>query len=435
MKISKHIKFCATLLGLTMGIAHSPAKAQMAYAINDNLDRQLIRFDVATPGNITIVGTLLADGVPIELDSLDFSLSDGNLYGYSYQYDEIFRVDPATGVLTSAAISNVVAHSRGLGFEFQPVSGGFRLVTDARDNYAFNAAFVGTAQAPLAYAPGDVRFGTAPLVGDIAFANTVLGATTTALYGIDYGTDSLVRIGGNPAAADGTANDPALGQIHTIGALGFNTGDFIGFDIANVNGADTGFAILTADATPASPRLYRVNLTTGAATQVGTIGGGVSLFGFALQPSRVSGVIQFEGQQAPAAPKTVRLTFKPLAGQTITVVREIPASGAFSLLGIPAGTYTLNAASERFLAKNITVTVSGATTNAGTILLRAGDANNDNFVDIADLLLLIAHYNQTQPNIQYLEAADFNGDSSNDIQDLLLLIANYNTQGDTIPSP
>lgn len=430
MKIHKQLKFYAAMLALAG--TQCSANAQTAYAINDNLDRQLIRFDVATPGNVTVVGTLLADGFPIELDALDFSLSDGNLYGYSYQYDEIFRVDPATGVLTSAAISNVFTRSRGLGFEFQPVSGGFQLVNDAGDNFRFTSAFVGAVQTPLAYAPGDVRFGTTPRVGDIAFANSVVSATTTALYGIDYGTDSLVRIGGNPATADGTANDPAVGRVHTIGALGFNTSDYIGFDIANVGGVDTGFAILTPPATPTSPRLYRVNLTSGAATQVGTIGGGVALFGFALQPSQVNGMVQFEGQ-TQALPKTVRLTFQSSTGQNISVLREVPASGMFSLVGVPAGTYTLNISAERFLAKNLAITVTSATTDTGTILLRAGDANNDNFADIQDLLLLIAHYNQAAPSAEYLEATDFNSDTRNDIADLLLLIANYNAQGESLP--
>ena len=50
--------------------------------------------------------------------------------------------------------------------------------------------------------------------------------------------------------------------------------------------------------------------------------------------------------------------------------------------------------------------------------------------DIADLLLLIAHYNQTQSSGNYLEAADFNGDGANDSADLLLLIGNYNQMGD-----
>lgn len=62
--------------------------------------------------------------------------------------------------------------------------------------------------------------------------------------------------------------------------------------------------------------------------------------------------------------------------------------------------------------------------------LRAGDANDDNAVDIADLLLLVGAYNQVAPSANYLEAADFNCDNANDIADLTLLISNYNQFGD-----
>jgi len=63
-------------------------------------------------------------------------------------------------------------------------------------------------------------------------------------------------------------------------------------------------------------------------------------------------------------------------------------------------------------------------------LLRAGDANNDNAADLADLLVLLRAYNKVSPNAGYHQAADFNFDGANDILDLLLLIGNYNQMGD-----
>jgi hypothetical protein len=426
------MNFGAAVLGLLGLLAHGTANAQTAYAINNSDIRQLIRFDVTAPANVTIVGSLLADGVPIEVDALDFNLNDGKMYAYSYQYDEIFQVNPTNGVLTSVRGSNLFTHSPGLGFEFNPVNGGFRLINDYGDNFSYNTSWVGTANTRLAYAAGDPRAGTAPLVGDVAFANNIPGATSTTLYGIDYGTDSLVRIGGNPGTSDGTPNDPAAGRVFTVGALGFNTGDFVGFDIDSSRGAEVGYAILTPPTAENSPRLYRVNLTTGASTLVGNIGSTVALYGLTIQPPRLSGTVQFEGLTAPTG-KTVTLTFKPTVGQPITVTRPLDAAGTFSLLGIPFGTYTLNASSVGFLARNAAVTVSGDTTNAGTLTLRAGDVNGDNFADITDLLALIAHYNAVSPSAEYLQAADFNADGSNDISDLLLLIGNFNAVGDSLP--
>lgn len=421
-----------TALGLVGMLLSGAVQAQTAYAINNNDIRQLVKFDVASPGTVTVVGSLLAEGVPIELDALDFNLRDGELYGYSYQYDEIFRVNPANGVLTSVRSSNLFTHSRGLGFEFNPVNGGFRLLTDYGDNFTYSTAWAGTAQTRLAYATGDPRFGTTPLISDGAFANNVQGASTTTFYGIDYGTNSLVRIGGNPLMTDGSANDPAAGRVFTVGALGLDTNDFVGFDIDSRNGTDTGYAILTAIATPTQPKLFRINLTTGAGVQIGNIGGGVPLFSLAIQPPKVTGIVQFEGLPTPTA-KTVTLTFKPSIGQAFTVTRTVGATSAFSLSGVPAGTYTVNASAVGFLAKNAAVVVSGAATDAGTLTLRAGDVNGDNFADITDLLALIAHYNTSRPDANYLEAADFNADGNNDVTDLLLLIGNYNAVGDSVP--
>ena len=87
------------------------------------------------------------------------------------------------------------------------------------------------------------------------------------------------------------------------------------------------------------------------------------------------------------------------------------------------------------MRKNITVDARlGNVTNANATL-RAGDANNDNVVDVTDLLLIINHYNQQKNipanNSNYLEAADFNCDDVNDVADLLLVISNYNKQGDS----
>jgi len=97
--------------------------------------------------------------------------------------------------------------------------------------------------------------------------------------------------------------------------------------------------------------------------------------------------------------------------------------------GLPRRLYTVNIKGAKWLGIDVTVDASVGDTYYFRVL-KAGDANNDNFVDIEDLLLLIAHYNSISPDANYLEAADFNGDARNDIGDLLLLVSNYNMHGD-----
>ena len=58
-----------------------------------------------------------------------------------------------------------------------------------------------------------------------------------------------------------------------------------------------------------------------------------------------------------------------------------------------------------------------------------GDANGDGKVDINDLTIVLANYNQTGVN---WNAGDFNGDGKVDINDLTIVLANY---GQTAAAP
>ena len=63
------------------------------------------------------------------------------------------------------------------------------------------------------------------------------------------------------------------------GSLGVNSDDRIGFDIAYSSSGNIAFASLTVSNIT---RLYTINLATGAATLVGTIGGGLVLTDIAV---------------------------------------------------------------------------------------------------------------------------------------------------------
>lgn len=101
--------------------------------------------------------------------------------------------------------------------------------------------------------------------------------------------------------------------------------------------------------------------------------------------------------------------------------------------------YTISAKGSKWLRKNDTVDLRSGDGSVSLTLL-GGDANNNNVVDIADLLILMAHYNQprwinNQPNSDYLDSCDFNCDDVIDTADLLLLVGNYNKVGDPEPIP
>jgi len=133
---------------------------------------------------------------------------------------------------------------------------------------------------------------------------------------------------------------------------------------------------------------------------------------------------------APARTVTFLLRPSDNSGDLVKTVSVAP-NGVFQLSNVPRKNYTIRIKGDRYLAAKVNnVDASGGNVSGVMALLKAGDANNDNAADIADLLFLINAYNKISPNAGYLAAADFDLDGSNDIADLLLLIANYNQLGE-----
>jgi hypothetical protein len=64
------------------------------------------------------------------------------------------------------------------------------------------------------------------------------------------------------------------------------------------------------------------------------------------------------------------------------------------------------------------------------LLLRAGDANNDNFVDVFDLDILIQSFNLCSGDTGYNASADLNCDDCVDVFDLDLMVRNFNAEGE-----
>ena len=205
-----------------------------------------------------------------QVEGIDFRPNDGKLYAVG-STSRIYTVDTLSGVATSVgaaftpAITGVDA-----GFDFNPVADRIRIHSDAAQNLRVvpTTGAIGVVDAQLAYTAGDPGAGSAPGIAGTAYTNSVAGATTTTLYAIDATRDVLVIV-----------PNPNDGMLTSIGSLGVNTTTSVGFDIS---GADA-YATLTGTGTTFSA-LYRINLTTGAATVIGNIGGAAQLRGIAIAP-------------------------------------------------------------------------------------------------------------------------------------------------------
>lgn len=273
----------AVVITLIAAFAPATAGAEPAAGITGLMS--LVTFDTSAPGDLRIR--------PIN----GFQTSSETAIGIDWRpaTGELFVVTAPTGVLTNGTIRTygldpVTAAAtfvgsvpgtgpgsvpgggdRPTGMDFQPLVDRIRVVNSNQENFRINpnnGSLVGN-DADLTY--------TAPAMGPVtaeAFDRNVApgppgtvappGSQTT-LYGIDVSTDRLVIQGGIDGSTVGGANG---GTITSAGLLGVTVanGSDAGLDIAP-NG--TAYASLK-DAGGASA-LYTVNLTTGAATAIGSL--------------------------------------------------------------------------------------------------------------------------------------------------------------------
>jgi uncharacterized protein (TIGR03437 family) len=243
--------------------------------------QKLINFSNLSPG--TIARTIAITGVPAgeTLVGMDFRPRNGQLIAVS-SASRIYVIDTTTGAATAlgtAAFTPAVSGTA-FGVDFNPVPDRVRFVSDTDQNLRLHPDTGGVAgtDGTIAYAAGDANQAANPNLVGAAYSSNVAGTTTTTMYAIDSNLDILVRQG----SPGGAPVSPNSGQLFTIGALGVNTTDQVGFDIADFN--DYALASLTTSGATQS-QLYAINLTTGAATLVGAIGGGEVVRGLAIAPT------------------------------------------------------------------------------------------------------------------------------------------------------
>jgi hypothetical protein len=133
-------------------------------------------------------------------------------------------------------------------------------------------------------------------------------------------------------------------------------------------------------------------------------------------PGEVRGKIALQGTQSVSG-----VTVENDRGQMVALDGE----ARFALTLAP-GEYTFTARRAGFLtARRVAVTVaSGETVRLPGLMLTAGDANGDQTIDIADVVLVAGSF-QSEQN----PAADLNLDGLVNILDLVLVNSNFGKSG------
>lgn len=244
----------------------------------------LVRFNSARAN--TILSTVAITGLQggENLLGIDFRPATGQLFGLG-STSRIYRINQTTGVATSVGTLTTPILGTNFGFDFNPVPDRIRITSDAEQNLRANPVDgTNLVDGVLAYAVGDLNAGQNPNIVASGYTNSFGGATTTTLYDIDSNLGVLA-----------IQNPPNNGTLNTVGRLGVNITGEAGLDIAPGN--NTALATLQVQGATSSA-LYSVNLTTGAATVIGPIGGGVVLRGIAIARSTASSaatVLDFDG--------------------------------------------------------------------------------------------------------------------------------------------
>jgi hypothetical protein len=253
-----------------------PVLAHLAFAVMPS--KELVSFNVESPRQILTTVPITGLGSGEDILAIDFRPATGELYALG-SLSRLYVLDTRTGVATQVGASgaftlNGVGSGGSFGFDFNPTVDRIRVTSTVEQNLRLNPAngALAAADAPLAYAAGDVNQGADPSILSSAYTNNVPGATTTALYGIDTTLNTLVL-----------QNPPNNGTLNTVGPL--NVDPFLtigGFDIVTANGVNTGYAVLHGNPLSNS-KIYRIDLSTGAATEVGESIG--SLVALAIVPA------------------------------------------------------------------------------------------------------------------------------------------------------
>lgn len=373
-------------------------RVETVFAVNAN--NQLLRFNNGTPGNVAAIAITGLQGGEQVL-GIDFRPATGQLFALT-SASRVYTLDPRTAAATAVGNAPLATPLNGtaFGFDFNPVPDRIRVVSDNEQNLRLNPATGGIAavDTTLAYAAGDPNASANPNIVGAAYTNNVAGATTTSLFVIDSNLDTLALQG----SAGGTPNSPNGGQMTTVGALGVNTSDQVGFDIAQQTGA--AFASLTVQGAAAST-LYAINTTTGAATAMGDIGGGAVIRDIAIA-TRVETVVAVTAGN-------MLVSFNSLTPGTVSAAVPITGLGAGeNIVGIdfrPAGNqlFGMSSASRIYTINPAT----GAATPAGPAFTPAlsGTAFGFDFNPVPDRIRVVSEADQNlrlNPNNGALAGTD-----------------------------
>jgi len=315
---------------------------------------KLVSFNAALPQKVCTSVTLSGQQAGESIVGIDVRPADTAMYALG-STGRVYTADSATGALTlkstlAPALGDITSPFTSLAgtmfaVDFNPGNDYLRVVSDTGVNMRIDVDD-GVTTTDVATNP------VGPVIAEGAYSNSFVGTSTAFYYTIDTAGDGL-QILGRPSG------NAINGDLQTVGALG--VGDVTGvagFDIFGTN--NQGLAALNIGGAATSD-LFTVNLSTGAATRINTVGGGEKVRGLAYARLPVASVFALTTDNH-------LVSFKPLTPGTfdtdvaITGLQGTEAIVGFDFRPSNGALYAVTDAGRLYTVDTATGALAGAVT-------------------------------------------------------------------------
>lgn len=265
--------------------AGQPPGNEWLFAVNDR--GELLRFKAGNPR--AILSRKKIGGLNEDVRGIDFRVSHGVLFVLGAS-GRLYTLDTATAQATAVGETPLVLPAVETGFDFNPTVDRMRMAladaTNLRAHPVTGAQVDSDPKADgvqrdgsLVYAPGDPHAGWPALVNGVAYTYNPKNDKLTTNFAIDGARGTLVTMGSREGVEP--AVSPNGGQVFTIGSLKTGPVTAVSFDISDAHNSAYLAASRVGDT---RTHLFRVNLDTGEASYLASIGKKERIHGLAIEP-------------------------------------------------------------------------------------------------------------------------------------------------------
>lgn len=297
----------------------SVAPDVMVYGLSANND--LLAFNAKNSNVMTSTTPITGLATGDKLLSIDFRPATGELYAVS-NTSKLYIINTSTAtsrVVSTTAFTPAISGTI-TSIDFNPTADRLRLVSNTGQNLRINPE--------NGVAIVDTNIATTAAIAGIAYTNSKSGATETTLYDLDLTSGKLFK-----------QNPPNSGTLVEVGSLGFTFSGQAAFDISPDNAN-----ALMAVTSGGQNALYKVDLTTGKASSIGTLP--QKVVDIAIPTNAVAYAIDNSNALQIFDPNKPEPVTKPITGlqtgEGILGIDFRPLNGQLYALGSSSRIYTIN---------------------------------------------------------------------------------------------